>query len=178
MIWIFGLALIPFWWIVRCICFKSKYAGWYESRYRWDMFLKGLCLVWQHGLCMVYWDIINKSKVDLEYSGLPKYGTVIAAIFAIVCICCFIFICAWTLLYVVIKKEKRKTCLCNGFFHDIVLSDWRKLLFYPVFIFKKTYFVYLFVFFRESHYMFHNQLFFFVMFLPTMYMAFWPPFRY
>ncbi len=117
-IWVVLMATVPIMFILRIICFRSKFAGWYASRWAWDCLIKGFIFVFQHGFCSAYWSLSNGVSNSAR-QGLQKHAGWISYIFLIVIIVGSLVLCVCSILFMLVKKERRRTCLCAGMFHDI-----------------------------------------------------------
>ena len=125
-LWIFFLLTIPLFVIFRLICFRSKMAGWYESRWRWDCTIKGFCVVFQHGICSAIYRL-QKTDISVKYrSGFAKNDYNLAYSFLILSIFGVVVICAFTLIIILVHPKNRRTCFFfGGMFHDILTEDWK-----------------------------------------------------
>ena len=90
-----------------------------------------------------------------------------------------LIICVFSIIIIIVQPKNRRNCFfLGGMFHDIVTEDWKRCLFYPVFLFKKIAFIAIHFTLIGDEYNGFNYTFFLVNFLPLMWFAMWPPFRY
>ena len=166
MLFAFFIALIIFVFIIRCLCCCQQQVSWYETRFRWELLIKGFILVYMHIMLCCFLNInTNPDNVSLD-STANSLSYVIVLVFIIA----YIVILVFSIYLRSLPFSFRKLFFCRGMFRDLDVSTTRKIMFYCVYLLKRTLFAMIFAFGYDAGISTFNSIYVLVIFLPLLYL--------
>jgi hypothetical protein len=173
-IWVVALAVAVVILLVRILCCNSASVAIYESRYRWEVVVKGFILVYQHVMSCCLLNLLH-----------PEYSPAIYSMASTLSIFIFFgFLGGWIVIaglimyFKTLSPARKEKWLFKGLLRDIDTSHPSKYMFYIFYLLKKTIFAFTFAIAHDWGLTPMNIIAVFVVFLPLMYLCFAMPFKH